>query len=389
MQWKIILLLLCVQLPALADWYNSGWAHRVKVSSVHTQVDADLTDYPVYVDLSDLPDVFFDNTNAGCVDIRVTSSDGTTEIPREIVKCDRTANGGELHFKASSIANASNSDFYLYYGNGDAGDYATSATYGRNNTWTSYDIVFHFQGDPSATAPQLVDVAGTVAGGVTNGSMTSGDEVAGKIGNAWDFDGSNDQVTLGNGDAFQLDSSSNTWSISLWSLRNTIVDGALLFQGRTSVAPYPGFHSFYGTGSPLQIGLTNIVGTQQLIDTAASPSSTATWYHYDWTFNGPSTKINWYYNGVIDASVNNVTTTKTWSIAAATKVSLACYKQHQNQFINGQFDEMRVSSDIKTATWISTTHNNQSSPSTFYSVGSEESAPAPAAGSGLGFGGMF
>jgi hypothetical protein len=392
MRLRILALLLLLQLPGVAAWYNSGWAYRAKVTTQNGKIDADLTDYPIYVNLADMGaghGIWTHVLSTGA-DIRVTSSDGTTEVPIEVVAIDTAAKTGELHFKASgTLSGTSNADYYIYYGNGDAAAYGTTATYGRNNVWTQYKAVFHFQGDPSGSSPQLVDASGVQVGGVTNGAMTSGDAVAGIVGKAWDFDGTNDQVTLGNGRALYMNGGGLTWSVSLWSLRNTIVAGAMLFQARTGTSPYPGFHSFYGSGSPLQIGMSAADTSQQLINTTAAPSSTATWYHYDWTRDGPGTKINWYYNGAIDASVNNVTTTKTWSNTPATMVSLACYKQFQNQFINGQFDEMRFSNDVKTATWVSTTHNNQSSPSTFYTLGAEEVPSAASTSTGLGFGGMF
>lgn len=42
------------------------------------------------------------------------------------------------------------------------------------------------------------------------------------------------------------------------------------------------------------------------------------------------------------------------------------------EFFNGYLDECRVSNIQRSAGWITTEHNNQSSPSTFYSVGAEQ-----------------
>ena len=35
-------------------WYDNDWGYRVKVTVASAEVDATLTDFPVYVDLSDL-----------------------------------------------------------------------------------------------------------------------------------------------------------------------------------------------------------------------------------------------------------------------------------------------------------------------------------------------
>jgi hypothetical protein len=71
-----------------------------------------LTDFPVYVDLSDLPAGFHTNCNqTDARDIRVTRSDGVTECAREVVSYDSTNDKGELHFKANSISSSADTDF--------------------------------------------------------------------------------------------------------------------------------------------------------------------------------------------------------------------------------------------------------------------------------------
>lgn len=80
-------------------WYNASWTYRVSVTVQSSQVDADLTDFPVYVDLSDLPAGFHTNVKSDGGDIRVTKSDGTTEVAREVVFYNATDDTGELRRK--------------------------------------------------------------------------------------------------------------------------------------------------------------------------------------------------------------------------------------------------------------------------------------------------
>ena len=62
-------------------WYNASWPYRVKVTTLAVKVDADLVAFPVYVDLNGLPAGFHSNVNqTDARDIRVTTSDGTTEF---------------------------------------------------------------------------------------------------------------------------------------------------------------------------------------------------------------------------------------------------------------------------------------------------------------------
>src|SRR3990167_5201660 len=129
------------------DWYNVSWDYRVKITVQNGKVDADVTDFPVYVNINNLPAGFHTNVNqTDARDIRVTKSDGTTELPREVVFYTAASDTGELHFKADSVANATDTDFYIYYGNAGASDYAISDTYGANNVWDSnHKMVLHLK----------------------------------------------------------------------------------------------------------------------------------------------------------------------------------------------------------------------------------------------------
>ena len=69
-------------------WYNTNWTYRKKITIANAQVSANLTDFPIYLDLSDLGTDFFSNVNIGGGDIRVTKADGVTELARELVSID-------------------------------------------------------------------------------------------------------------------------------------------------------------------------------------------------------------------------------------------------------------------------------------------------------------
>lgn len=120
------------------------WEYRFSVVVNESEVQEDLTGFPIYVDLSKAPAGFWANhTGNDCGDIRVTN-ESNSELAREIVYCDTTAEEGQLYFKADSISSTTNTTFYIYYGN-DSSDYATTATYGAENVWTDFITVYHFQ----------------------------------------------------------------------------------------------------------------------------------------------------------------------------------------------------------------------------------------------------
>ena len=79
-------------------------------------MDDNLTDFPVYLDLSDLSSDFWSNVE-GSGDLRITQTDGHREVPFEVVSFtdSGTSGTGEVHFKAD-LAHASDSVFWIYYG---------------------------------------------------------------------------------------------------------------------------------------------------------------------------------------------------------------------------------------------------------------------------------
>lgn len=102
-----------------SGWYGDDWDHRKQITIAASEIDSDLTDFPVYVDLSDLGSDFFSGVKDNGGDIRITTSDGEAELPREVVSVDTSGETGELHFKADSLSSSAGTDFYIYYGNTD------------------------------------------------------------------------------------------------------------------------------------------------------------------------------------------------------------------------------------------------------------------------------
>jgi len=345
-------------------WYNTSWSYRVKVTVLATKVDADLTDYPVYVDLANLPAGFHTNVNqTDARDIRVTTSDGKTEVPREVVFYTAASDTGELHFKGN-VDSDTNTDFYIYYGNAGASDYAVDATYGRNNVWNSdYLAVFHFQEAVNNDANGYVDSSGSGKHG--QGTSMAITAPAGKLaGKAAEFDGAADYITT----ARIL--TDTTYSIAAWcniqSLNGSSgtpiyyqeAGGGTTGQEVGMIDEYPsaGIQTFFARSGGAGVATGNDVNW-----------ALDTWFYAGATFNG--TAVTFYYNGGSGGS-GTVTggTPPDFNGRIAVWYDLA----DATRFTDGAFDELRIRDDVATATWISTEYNNQSSPSTFYSVGSEE-----------------
>src|SRR3989344_5568263 len=365
------------QATLASSWYNTSWAYRVKVTVLATKVDADLTDYPIYVNLANLPAGFHTNVNqTDARDIRVTTSDGTTEVPREVLSYTAATDTGELHFKGT-VDGDTNTDFYIYYGNASATEPAIDATYGAENVWDSnYKLVQHLKEDPSGSAPQMLDSTSNDNDGTSAGTMLSEDSVGGQVGNALDFDGSNDYVDMG------TDSSINPTDIISfggWFYINPTAagnNGAIVHLITTTrvVTPTGGYLMAFedrpGLGTnKIFVTITNGDGTYTQPDLDNAISS-AGWYHLLATYNkdaGGTDEVKLYINGSLVATGDY---SKTIGVSpSGLKIggsSTVC------EYFNGIIDDVRISSTARSAEWISTEYNNQSSPATFYDVGSEE-----------------
>jgi len=132
-------------------WYNASWDYRIKLTIESDKVAAAVTGDAFLIDLSNMDSDFFDNVQNGGADIRITEDDGETELCREVVSCNTGTDTGEVWFKyASELSNGTDTDIYVYYGNAEASDYATDATYGAQNVWTKdYMGVWHMELDGS------------------------------------------------------------------------------------------------------------------------------------------------------------------------------------------------------------------------------------------------
>ena len=98
----------------------------------------------------------------------------------------------------------------MYYSNPSATEPAENDTYGRENVWDdNFVMVQHLQETPTGTT---YDSTNNSNNGTTS-EMYSANQVAGQIGKALDFDGSNDYVSVAENDSLNEFSS---MTIGVW-----------------------------------------------------------------------------------------------------------------------------------------------------------------------------
>lgn len=339
-------------------WYNPSWQYRLPVTIPSGTVGSDLTDFPVYVDLSQLGSTFFNDVKADGGDIRITQSDAVTEVPFELVNIDTSGDTGELFFKGT-ISAGSDTEFYIYFGNTGASLYADTDPYGAQNVWTNgYEAVYHFSEDPSGSSPQYVDSTGNSNATAVN--MEAGDLIAGKVGDAADVDGTNESIQT---------SFSQTLLRSTWSVFAN-VDGAqggcdgLMFSRGANV-------SGINLGA---CGATNEIGYHW------NDSATT----YNWAGGPVYPTTQWFLASLVVEPTQATVYAHTGSgVTSGSNVVAHASSTIDNldfgwdsfgvaRSFNGAFDEAYLSSVARSADWLEATYLSLASSTDFFATSSIE-----------------
>jgi hypothetical protein len=347
-----LLLAISLALPAHAAWYSdTDFAYRQKITVDNTKVGANLTDFPIYVNTDDLAAGFYTHAQSDCDDVRITKSDETTEVAREIVFCDGA--DGEIHFKAAGTLSGSvDTDYYIYYGNAGASDYAITATYGAENVWNSnYIAVWHNQEDPSGSAPQILDSTSSSYDMTSGGTMTSGDSVAGKLsGSSLDFDGVNDYTVVG--DSADLDLT-GSYTYSLW-FKTTFTNTTPFLAKLTCCSASSSGWAVVLNSSAGGLRMLGYNGSATVLaDTSSTGFNDGAWHIFHAVQDG-STRADIYVDSVAEGSDTSIT-----NIASGTYVVNQGNRGNTGIGTNADIDEVRIMVDNMASTWISTEYNNQ------------------------------
>lgn len=364
----------------MADKYatSDGW-HQIDVTIQNGKVSADLTDFPVYLDLSQMPDAFWDNVADGGGDIRILKSDKTTEVPREVISCVTGTKTGEVWFKASgTLSSSADTTFVVCFGKEYQSDYADSDTYGGQNVWDSYyKFVSHMNDSPDTSS--VKDSTDRGNDGTKQAAAEPAETSSGKIGNAQSFDGSDDHIALGDTDmAITGNITIEAWIKTPDSGSWPWVDMFSIIAAR-STDVYTGWRFFIGTANttPHFSFSFKSLTTTWINNYAASTATAAadTWYHMVGVRNGTSLQV--YVNGSPDGS----DTCASDSIDYDSSPDLYVGNQKGTigafNYWGGLLDELRISNTNRSAGWVSASYNNQADPSSFYLIDNYQAAVGP------------
>jgi biopolymer transport protein ExbB len=332
-------------------WYNADWKYRKKITIDNTNVDADLTLFPMLVSATDvlLKTVAEGGHvgNAGGTDIVFTNAAGT-KLDHEIELF--VAATGQLiaWVEVDAVDHDATTDIYMYYGNaGVADQQAITATWGN-----SFSMVHHMTG----AAHTDLDDATTNNNDVTAKGDNPTFNASGLIaGSSVSFDGSNDNLTVNDSGTLDL---AGDFTISFWVLWNDTINQSDLINKNgnyiiriTADGSVSGYYWYDATNR------YNISSTFDLTNAATILMH----------LTNTSNTYQFYVNG---APIN--TTVASAASARNLGNALLIAGSTTGLFLNGKMDEVRVATDDRPAAWCKAEYYNQSAPTTFCPLGTEE-----------------
>jgi len=323
-------------------WWNESWINRKLLTINASQVDDDLTNFPILVSFTDT-DLRDDAQNSGN-DIVFTNVTGT-KLNHEIESFNGSTGELVAWVNVTSLSSSTNTNIWMYYNNSGC-----SSQENEEGTWDdNYVAVWHFHDDS------------------LNDSTTNG------------YDGSNGGTTynssckIGGGRAYAGDDTIDINNFYDLSTELTAEAWAYRDSGDSS-----SFVRFFTEGPDWSDNdwclywRTSDDNVRFVInDNDYSEGGTftysATWFHVAVTYDAGDAYL--YRNGSEDAD---------WSGQYANSINnnenlLTIGNQNGGgRGWNGKIDEVRISNINRSASWLSTSFNTMNAPDTFLSRGDEE-----------------
>jgi YD repeat-containing protein len=342
---------------------SSGYSYRRVLTIDHTRVpNTDQTDYPMLV--SGVYPFLATVANSGKVqnangyDIVFTSDfAGQNPLDFEIDSYNGTNGAAAFWVRILLLSHTVDTTIYMWYGNSNiTASQENIAGVWRNN----YLSVYHLGNGTS------IGMADSGSAGYALAQTGSVSPVAGVIGGGAGFNG--DAGSYLYHDSVTAYPSGSTGSVTLEAWEQIPTNGG------GDVVGY-GANSWNGSRIalvPLPAGPVMDFENIGVVDSA--PINNA-WHHLVGSYAGggvTASTVQLYLDGVPlpsnDNNAGNVNiTTAELKIGGIPTVTFCCG-------LTGAVDEVRISSVVRSADWIATEYNNESSPSTFYQLSDENEA---------------
>ena len=354
-------------------WADPEYGYKKKITIQNGKVAGDETDFPVLVSVTDGD--LADTANGGHVqnsngyDIVFYDSTETTLLKHEIERYVNTSGLLVFWVKINSLSSTSDTVFYVYYGKAGVGADPSST-----DTWDANFVgVWHMDDTTTSTISDSTSYGHTG----TKGDANNPDEQTCKIGKGQNFDG-DDYIDCT--DTSYLSALANA-TISLW------VNGGA--TQATAFEPFIGKY-YHATkrewifhAHDIDSGKIRFFKYDQSADANVGGYITASiydnaWHHIVVSYDS-GTDIN-SIDAYLDGNPVAISDESSGTFVAVEDTDEPVMIGRQSNLardFTGKIDEVRISNKVRSANWISTTHNTTDSPSTFMIFGAEEALFKP------------
>ena len=411
MQLKIILsvlvlfsLVFLVPSDAFGEWYDTSWEYRNKITvSLNSVISNDLSDFPVLIKFTH-GNLKQANESEGR-DFVFTLSDGKTKLSHEIEYYDNTTGEIIAWVNFPTLTAASSTDIYIYYSGNTVG-------FNSADVWNDdYVLVWHLNQTSTGTDSEFKDATSNGNDGRGGGGTDVGYDsqriphiTDGQIGKGQHLKGPTTTGTgEGTGDIIYRNSldgmPSRDFTIELWTADITNVPSggdSALYNDLLSVC-YD--HSSTNGQWQNHISLWQAANVKMKIRTSFfvsttnpghpvqddNPATFTNWNHIVAVYNqkdadGTQGNSQLYINGVLvkdqnrSGGLNRVTQTDNLRMVLGGDIDSQGGNNcgRVNNELKGKVDELRISSGLRTADYAAATYFNQGDPSTYLSLGVQE-----------------
>jgi len=344
--------------------FPTGWTKKCSLTIDNTKVSGttNLTNFPVLLTEANFPSTIFDNTQSAGQDLRFTSDEaGTTELAFEIVNWDTTNDKAEVWVKIPTVDYDNDTVFYVWYGNAGASAYGATDTYGSQAVWGDYEGVWHLTNANDSSASGYNCTLGSGGQAPTSTAGLIGTATTG----AYDFEKSSSQYMYNNTVPNLVIATNQTWQA--WFKPEQVDLERITFVCNSSVSGFAGIGVDDETGTALARTSFREIGTPAQ-NNIEGPTTIVVGnvYLIHGQLDATNRKGYTYVNGSGSVEDNSSDRdTASGEVFAIGKLGAV------EQYCDGVIDEVRVRASVLSAGWIATEYNNQSSPATFVTEGTE------------------
>jgi len=315
----------------LNTWWNHEWKYRRTITINHTKINGTLTNFPLLIEI--VESSLIGKTQPNGYDFVFTDANNV-KLNHQIEFYNSTIGHLIAWVNVPYLSSTEDTKLYMYYGNPNCDNQQNPTA-----VWdTNYKLVLHLNENTG------IHYDSTMNGndGTPVDSLVQG--VTGAIGNCVEFNGGYIELP-------RVCTSEVQFTFSAWIYARS---GARYFI--CEWWPLQGAFLQIFADSRVELYVNDI--------RIYRPITLNQWYYVVGTFDGATARL--YINAGSPASAS--ASTPIWP---SNNTYIGDNSDHVRKFV-GFIDEIRVSNIARSAAWILAEYNNQLNPTTFYSLGAEE-----------------